>query len=92
MEELFSFIEPVDSKGPDTFRGTLEEFGGPEEIVVRNLISLVRLNQASLRMIKDPTWYSQHEEQHLTSLTLNVKQPLQKIRSLKEGRLLAQIS
>jgi hypothetical protein len=32
MEELFNFIEPVDSKGPDTFRGAPEEFNGPEEI------------------------------------------------------------
>jgi hypothetical protein len=52
----------------------------------------VRLNQASLQRIKDPMWYSQHEKQHLTSLTLNVKQPLQKIQSLKEAQLLAQIS
>jgi hypothetical protein len=61
-------------------------------LVVQNLISLVKLNQASLQRIKDLMWYSQHEEQHLTSLNLKMKQPLQKIQSLKEDQLLAQIS
>jgi hypothetical protein len=61
-------------------------------LVVQNSISLVKLNQASLQRIKDLMWYSQHEEQHLTSLNLKMKQPLQKIQSLKEDQLLAQIS
>jgi hypothetical protein len=60
--------------------------------VAQNSISLVKLNQASLQRIKDLMWYSQHEEQHLTSLNLKMKQPLQKIQSLKEDQLLAQIS